>query len=135
MTKYVYSPSLGGHVEVEDAGTGAKPTKTRQRRRARLKSTWAQIPHHRGIELAKCAQAPALAVLLILEHLIHGAKSNRVKLTNDLCNQYGITRPAKARGLLQLAKAGVVNVEQVGNGAPAVTHLWYTKNGKLKGSA
>jgi hypothetical protein len=87
MTEYVYSPSAGKRIEVEEDTSGAKPSKARQRRRVSLTKTWARIPHHRGIELAKRIQAPALAVLLVLEHLIHGAKSNRVKLTNDLFKQ------------------------------------------------
>ena len=132
MTDSIYSPSLGRHVEVETVDTGVKPSEARQRRRASLAKTWAKIPHHRGIELAKRIRDPAMVVLLVLEHLIHGAKSNRVKLTNDLLKQYGITRPAKARGLRQLAKAGVITVEQDGKAAPVVTHLWYTKGGELR---
>jgi hypothetical protein len=132
MTKYVYSPSLGRRVEVEDADTEAKPRKTRQRKGARLKATWAQIPHHRGIKLAKRSKSPALAVLLVLEHLIHGAKGNRVKLTNDLFKQYGIARQSKRWGLTQLADAGVITIEQAGKEAPIVTHLWYTKGGELR---
>jgi hypothetical protein len=128
----VYSRSLGRYVEVDDLDTGAKPSKAWQRRRARLTTTWAQIPHHRGIELAKRIQAPALAVLLLLEHLIHGAKSNRVKLTNDLFKQYGIARQSKRWGLTQLADAGVITIEQAGKEAPVVTHLWYTKGGELR---
>jgi len=90
------------------------------------------IPHHRGIELGKRAALPGLSVLLILEHLIHVAGSNRIKVSNDLFKRYGISRNAKLRWLGAFAKAGVLKVEQSSKAAPVVTHLWYTKGGKLK---
>jgi hypothetical protein len=132
MTKYVYSPGLGKRVEVEELDTGAKPSKARQRKRARLTTTWARIPHHHGIKLAKRDGNPVLAVLLALEHLVHGAKSNRIKFTNDLLKQYKIAPQSKSRGLRRLAAAGVITIEQDGKAAPVVTHLWYTKGGKLR---
>jgi hypothetical protein len=130
---FAYSRAAGKRIEVVEITTGAGPTKTRQWRRTRITTTWAPIPHHRGIELAKRIQAPALAVLLLLEHLIHSAKSNRVKLTNDLFKQYGIARQSKRWGLTQLVDAGVITIEQAGKAAPFVTHLWYTEDGELRG--
>jgi DNA-binding transcriptional ArsR family regulator len=113
--------------DVVAAAAAANLSKDQQR-----KMTWAQIPHHRGLELAKRAGNPMLAVLLALEHAIHAAKSNKVKLTNALLKHYGISHQTKARGLRQLAAAGVVTFKQDGKAAPVVTHLWYTKSGKLK---
>ena len=97
-----------------------------------MTETWAPIPHHRGLELAKRIGDPVLAVLLVLEIAIHDARSNLVKLTNDLLYQYKITHQSKTRGLRQLAAAGVISVEWNRLEAPMVTHHWYTEDGKLK---
>ena len=109
----------------------------RRRRRSsakvKLTGTWAKFPHDRGLKLAKQAKSPVLAVLLALEHIIHEAGSNRVKLTNHLLKPYGITSQSKGRGLFQLAAAGVITVERCGQReAPVVTHHWYTKRGGLR---
>lgn len=101
-------------------------------REAKLVGTWAQIPHDRGLKLAKRVRDPVLAVLLALEHAIHTTHSNQVDLTNNLLGRYGITRQSKNRGLRQLAAAGVITVEWREKSAPAVTHHWYTKGGRLK---
>lgn len=99
----------------------------------KLAKTWARIPHDRGLNLAKHSGNPALAVLLALDYAIYAAHSNRVKLTNGLLEQYRITPQSKMRGLRQLAAAGVITVEPHGQGeAPAVTHHWYNKHGRLK---
>jgi hypothetical protein len=110
------------------------PSTTPVRRKlANITKSWAPIPHHQGLELAKRIGVPALAVLLALQHAIHAAKSNRVKLTNDLLRRYGITRQAKNRGLRQLVAAEVISVEWNGQrAAPLVTHHWYTEDGNFK---
>jgi hypothetical protein len=120
----------GKRIEVEVI-TPATPAR---RKVAKITKTWAPIPHHRGLELAKHAGDPVLAVLLALEIAIHDARSNRVKLTNDLLDPYGITRQSKARGLRQIAAAGIISVEWDGQEAPTVTHHWYNEAGKLKSS-
>jgi hypothetical protein len=127
-----YEWAHGRRIEYEVLDTGAKPSKAQWRRDNSLKTSWAQIPHHRGLNLAKRIGDPALAVLLVLEHLIHDAHSNTVKLTNNMFLRYGIYPQAKGRGLHQLATAGVVTVKQKGKSAPIVTHCWYDKDGKLK---
>jgi hypothetical protein len=117
----------------DDIANAPEPKRRRRSAKAKLTGTWAKIPHDRGLKLAKQAKSPVLAVLLALEHIIHGAGSNRVKLTNGLLKQYGITRQSKARGLRQLVEAGVIAVEQRGEReAPVVTHHWYSKYGKLR---
>jgi hypothetical protein len=117
-------------IEVETI-TPATPTR---RKVVKITKTWAQIPHHQGLGLAKRIGIPALAVLLALEVAVHEARRNRVKLTNDLLDQYGITRQSKIRGLRQIAAAGTISVEWNGQEAPMVTHHWYTDDGKLKSS-
>lgn len=116
------------------------PTLKRRRRRSgsateeeKFTKTWAQIPHDKGLKLAKQIGNPALAVLLVLEHVVHGARSNRVKLTNGLLERYGITPQSKTRGLRQLASGGVISIRKYGKGeAPVVTHHWYNNRGKFK---
>jgi hypothetical protein len=96
--------------------------------------TYARIPHDRGLRLAKRIGNPALAVLLVLEHVVHHAHTNRVTLTNGLLEQYGISPQSKIRGLRQLAAAEVISVGKRGQfESPIVTHHWYTPKGKLKG--
>jgi hypothetical protein len=131
MTRTVYSPSAGKYVEVEELDTAVQPSKRQRREKATFGMTWAMVPHKRGIELAKRIGNPALAVLLVLEHLIHGEKCNRVKVTNDLPKKFGISHQSKNRGLRQLAAGGVVTIEWRGKEAPIATHLWYDDDGKL----
>jgi hypothetical protein len=100
-------------------------------KKTKLAGTWAQIPHDRGLKLAQRLGNSVLAVLLALEQAVHHARSNRVKLTNNLFKQYGLARQSKNRGLRLLAEAGVVTIEWDGKAAPTVTHHWYTKSGKL----
>jgi hypothetical protein len=109
----------------------------RQRRRAKRSTTntWAKIPHDRGLTLAKRSGNSVLAVLLALEIAIHNARSNRVKVTNGLLEQYGITPQSKMRGLRRLAAADVIAIEPHGQReAPVVRHRWYTRRGELRKS-
>lgn len=94
---------------IEGPDDFANAPKRRLKRRSptvtdiKLNGTWAKIPHDRGLKLAKRIGNPALAVLLVLEHTIHAAHTNRVKLTNGLFERYGISPQSKTRGLHQLA--------------------------------
>jgi hypothetical protein len=110
------------------------PTTPVRRKVAKLTETWARIPHERGLKLAKQTKCPVLAVLLALEAAVHKARSNRVKLTNDLFRQYGIRPQSKTRGLRQIAATGTISVEGGSRkkASPMVTHHWYTEDGKLK---
>jgi hypothetical protein len=76
---------------------------------------------------------PAISVLLILEHLAHEARSNQVKVTNNLFKRYGIGSKTKMRVLRSFADARTIKLEQSVKSAPEVTLLWLTKDGKLKG--
>lgn len=118
----------GRRLEVETL----MPATPVRRKVAKLTETWAQIPHHRGLELAEKTGSSVLAVLLALESTIYKERSNRVEFTNDLLRLYRITRQAKIRGLRQLTDAGVISVEWRGLKSPIVTHHWYTTKGKLK---
>jgi hypothetical protein len=126
--KTYYVVVHGKRILVEELDTREPP---KPRRRSRLKKTWAKIPHERGIELAKRTCNSLLAVLLALQHICHWKKSNRVTFTNDLLGQYGISSQSKLRGLRQLERAGVVEVEWKDGAAPVVTHLWYNDRGEL----
>jgi hypothetical protein len=121
----------------DDIANAPDQKRRRKQRRGLLERTYAKIPHDRGLKLAKRIGNPALAVLLALEHVIHDAHSNRVKLTNGLLERYGISPQSKARGLRQLAAEGTISVASDGRrghgGAPMVTHHWYTRRGELKG--
>ncbi len=112
------------------------PTTPVRRKVVKLTETWAQIPHERGLKLAKQTKCPVLAVLLALEAAVYKARSNRVKLTNDLFEQYGIRHQSKTRGLRQIAATGAISRERGGRkkASPTVTHHWYTEDGKLKPS-
>jgi hypothetical protein len=118
----------GKRIEVETI----TPAAPRRRKVTKLAETWAQIPHHRGLQLAKEVGNPVLAVLLALEAAIHKERSNQVELSNDLLRMYKIRRQAKTEGLRQLAAAGVVSVEWRDRKAPTVTHRWYTSSGVLR---
>ena len=124
-------------IEGPDDIANAPASKRRRRRGSTAEKeiikTWARIPHDKGLRLAKQIGNPVLAVLLVLEHVVHGAHSNRVKLTNGLLERYGITPQSKTRGLRQLAAAGVISIRKYGKGeAPVVTHYWYTQRGEFR---
>jgi hypothetical protein len=114
-------PSKWGASDIDlDTAIGVQEMK-------RLKS-WAKISHVRGIELAKRAKNPLLAVLLALDYEIYrNGGRNPVKLANGLLTECGISRRAKASGLRQLEAAGVVTVERSGSltTAPLVTSHWH----------
>jgi hypothetical protein len=131
MSKYGYVCAHGRRIKVETM-TSAAPASRKRRKAAKLGETWAKIPHHQGLELAKRTGNSVLAVLLILEAAVHDAHGNQVELTNGLLKLYKIQRQAKNRGLRQLAAAEVVSVEWRGRKAPVVTHHWYTKRGELR---
>jgi hypothetical protein len=122
-------------IDGPDVIASAPAPKRRRKRRRELDGTYAKIPHDRGLKLAKQAGSPVLAVLLALEHAVHEAHNNRVKLTNGLLKRYGISSQSKVRGLRQLTMAEVISVERGRGryGAPTVTHHWYTRHGELKG--
>jgi hypothetical protein len=125
-------------IDGPDLIANAPPPPPRARTaKEKVADTWAKIPHGLGLKLARDSGNSALAVLLALEHSIYeghnnGIHTNRVKLTNNLLKQYGITRHLKRRGLRHLAAAGVITVKQRGKEAPIVTHHWYTRTGELK---
>jgi hypothetical protein len=134
LTEFALTPEQAAKLAPLQKKPGGKPeAKPARQKAAKLTKTWAQIPHHQGLQLAKRIRNPALAVLLILEAAAHEAGSNRVKLTNKLLKPYKITHQSKTRGLRQLAAAGVISVEWGRAGgkktAPIVTHHWYTEDG------
>jgi hypothetical protein len=132
------SEELWDEYQPDDIMNAPAPEQIQRRRRRsaalkeKLAKTFAKIPHDRGLDFAKRSGNSALAVLLALDYVIFDEHSNRVKLTNNILKQYGITHQSKIRGLRQLAEADVIAVEWCGRGeAPIVTHRWYTADGKL----
>jgi hypothetical protein len=106
---------------------GAQPTKTR---RARIKETFARVPHDRAHQLA-ChgITAAAWAILIEIDRLIlHGRGRNPIRLTNHRLKQAGIDRYQKRRALCQLEDAGAIRVLPGAAGrAPLVLHLWFPR--------
>jgi hypothetical protein len=132
------SEELWDEYQPDDILNAPAPKQTRKLHhrstsvKEKLAKTFAKIPHDRGLDFAKRSGNSALAVLLALDYVIFDEHSNRVKLTNNILKQYGITHQSKIRGLRQLAEAGVITVEWCGQGeAPFVTHHWYNEYGQL----
>jgi hypothetical protein len=139
--QYQWSPGFGRYIKVETYEKPQRPAAKRAEQAKRVKrlpitETWAQVPHHRGLQLAKHTGNAVLAVLLALEIVIHKAKSNRVKLSNSVLLQYGISHQSKWRGLRLLEQTGAISIEKECSTrqAPVVTHHWYTAHGALKRS-
>jgi hypothetical protein len=102
---------------------GAADARSRKQGRS-----WAQIPHHQGIALAKrLRSSQAWAVLLALDYAIFKAKSNPTRLTNKLLTSFGITRERKRIALRRLEAEGVVSVKWDNKRAPMVTSHWHKK--------
>jgi hypothetical protein len=97
-------------------------------RRARLKGTFARIPHEQAYELARHKLgSPAWLILIELDRLIlEGRGRNPVRLVNHNLKRAGVTNHTKTRALHQLEAAGVISVRAPGVGkAPWVTHHWF----------
>jgi hypothetical protein len=125
--KVYYEIAHGRRIAYQYLDPGKPP---KQRRRHRLKKTWAKIPYERGILLAKDLRNPAWAVLLVLYHLCFFEKNNQVKLTNDLLGQFGISEESKSCGLRQLEREGVVTVKRRRGASPLVTLHWCAQDGE-----
>jgi hypothetical protein len=99
-------------------------------RRARSVETFARIPHDRALELHRHKiSGTAWAVLIELDRLILKAGGrNPVRFWSPRLRASGLTRWRRQRALRQLEIAGVVEIEQRGEGlSPWVTHLWYPR--------
>jgi hypothetical protein len=97
-------------------------------RRARLKETFARIPHDRAQVLAHHRISGAAWIILIeVDRLIlKGRGRNPVQLTNYRLKPAGISRFTKARALRQLEAAGAIRVLSGADGrAPLVLHRWF----------
>jgi hypothetical protein len=101
-------------------------------RRARLKGTFARIPHEQAYELARYKLgSPAWLILIELDRLIlEGRGRNPVRLVNRNLKKAGVVDHTKIRALRQLEAAGVISVRAQGAGkAPLVTHNWFPLQG------
>ena len=98
-------------------------------RRQRTAETFARIPHTKGLALR--VSGSAWRVLIELDRLVLKAGGkNPVRFWSSQLRAAGLTRGARMRALRQLEAAGVVRVEQRGEGlSPWVTHLWYPPRG------
>jgi hypothetical protein len=95
-------------------------------RRARLKETFARIPHDRAVDLYRHLGGAAWLLLIEIDRLIlEGRGRNPVKLANRALKRGGMTHWSKRRALRQLEAAGVITVARQGRGrAPLVTLQW-----------
>ena len=95
-------------------------------RRARIKETFARIPHGRARKLFHHAGGPAWLLLIELDRLIlEGRGRNPVKLTSEALRGSGLSRWQIERGLRLLEWSGVIAVARKSGRCPLVTHLWY----------
>jgi hypothetical protein len=96
-------------------------------RRARLKETFARIPHDRAVELVRKIGGPAWLILIELDRLIlKGRGRNPVRLTNRNLKRAGVVDHTKMRALQKLEAAGVIHVVSREKGkSPLVAHLWF----------
>jgi hypothetical protein len=98
----------------------------RRQKRASTEETFARIPHERGMKLYKHINRAAWVILLELDRLIFKSFGhNPVLLGNQNLKAVGINRKTKWTALRELQTAGVITVEQQGQGAALVTHHWY----------
>jgi hypothetical protein len=102
----------------------------RRTRRKQESETFARVLHDRAAELyPHRVGGAALQVLIELDRLILAQRNrNPVKLWSPRLHSMGIVKHTRTRALRQLEAAGVIKVEQRGDGlAPLVTHLWYER--------
>ena len=114
------------------SSTSAPKATEAPQRRARLKGTFARIPHEQAYELARYKLgSPAWLILIELDRLIlEGRGRNPVRLVNRNLKKAGVVDHTKIRALRQLEAAGVISVRAQGAGkAPLVTHNWFPLQG------
>jgi hypothetical protein len=97
-------------------------------RRDRSVETFARIPHDRALALYRYKLSGAAWLVLIeLDRLILKQRGkNPVRFWSPRLRAVGLVTRTRMRALCQLEAAGVIKIEQKGNGlSPWVTHLWY----------
>jgi hypothetical protein len=106
-----------------------QPAQAAPQRREQSAMTFARIPHDFGDVLGRSGiGGAAWTLLVVLDRLIfEGRGKNPVKLTTRAREAAGLSRHAMRHGLAQLAKVGVINVEQRPGQAPVVEHLWFPR--------
>jgi hypothetical protein len=99
-------------------------------RRQRLTETFARIPHDKAFELfQRRIGRHAWIVLIELDRtILRAGGKNPVRLWSSRLRAVGVIGRARMQALRQLQAAGVIKVEQRGEGlSPHVTHLWYPR--------
>jgi hypothetical protein len=120
----VYSRSASKWIEVVDVDDTNVVELTARKRRANSKDAWVKVPIQEGIQMAVKMKRPEWAMLCIIREQIFLRKQSQVRVSNEVCRAYGVSRFMKARGLRTLAAAGVILVERTGMQAPLVTWIW-----------
>ena len=119
-TRYAYSPALGRNVKV---GTVA-PKKPRKRKRKRkpFKVEWFKFPAW-WVEALRDAGAGAhlLAEIVLAEAFRRAYVRGDIVLSSEMTKMPPTTRRRAVRELVEL---GLIAVEQVGNEAPTVVHVF-----------
>lgn len=118
MTHYVYSPSLGKSIEVEELDTGIKPSKHR-RREADL---FIMVPL-RLLAISGVISYAARILLILLLHLKFEARRSTFPCPNGFLERYGISRQTKYLALAELEAAGFIAVQRFPRRSPIVTLL------------
>ena len=120
----VYSKSAKRWIEVEDLEPNNVVKLTTRKRRSISKDAWVKIPIREGIPAAIKVREPAWAMLLIIREQIFLRKENQVRISNEVCRTYSVSRHMRKRGLAKLVKIGAISVEQVGCQSPLVSWRW-----------
>jgi hypothetical protein len=117
MTEYVYSPSAGRRIEVEELDTGVQPSKARRRETV----AYAQIALKLAAECAKATMTQQAVVWLLLRYMAWSTRSSTFPCPNGMMRRYGVSREVKRKALEKLEAAGLISVQQPRGCAPLVT--------------
>lgn len=117
MTEYVYIPSLGKHIEVEELDTGAKLSKARRRETI----AYVQILLQLAAECAKATGTPKAFVWLWLRYEAWNSGGLTISCPDGPMLRHGVSGKVKRQALRRLEAAGLISVQRPPGLAPIVT--------------
>jgi hypothetical protein len=120
-TEYLYSPGAGRYIKcVSEPNTPEVMAKARKRE-TQEDEAFARVPLWFAAVAASVTRSPAALVWVYILYCAWKAKGNSFPLGNAWLERKGVSRKVKARVLRDLAKADLLQVEQLPRKAPRIT--------------
>lgn len=120
MSPYVMRQ--GRRIAVEELDTGVVPKKKRKP----FKAEWAKIPRQweKALRQSQCVSTYRLALLILFEAFKRERVGGEIVLSSAVT---GMPRVTKMKAVKELVELGLIQIEQNGNQAMRVSHIYYLK--------